>query len=145
MHFSSSSEEETKTWASEFIRNHEADLLSGALVITLEGEMGAGKTQFAKGVAGALGVTGIVVSPTYVLTREYQGDYGKLIHIDCWRTPEITMEQLDLETYLQPGTVVIIEWPQPLLEKLQIRDDIALFSFKITHGKTEDSREITQQ
>jgi tRNA threonylcarbamoyladenosine biosynthesis protein TsaE len=136
MHFVSHSEEETKKWAADFIRAHFNDALK-PLVLTLKGEMGAGKTQVAKGVAGALGVTGVVASPTFVLTREYQGEYGKLVHIDCWRVPEITPSELDLSTYFKPGTVVVIEWPEPLMSFLKKEKDIRLFAFELTGDENE--------
>lgn len=119
MQFQSTSEDQTKLYAATLIDTNRDTLTTGPLVITLEGDMGAGKTQFAKGAAGALGISEVVSSPSYVLTREYQGERGRLIHIDCWRTPDITPEELDLASYLQPGTVVVIEWPAPLLAFLE--------------------------
>jgi tRNA threonylcarbamoyladenosine biosynthesis protein TsaE len=88
--------------------------------------MGAGKTQFAKGVAEALEIKQIVNSPTYVLVKEYQGTLGNLIHIDCWRTPKIKPEELNLDGYIKPENVLVIEWPEPLLDNLQNRSDVRL-------------------
>lgn len=128
MHSVSYSEEQTHQLAQELVSGYE---LTKPLVITLEGEMGAGKTQFAKGVAQALGVTSVVVSPTYVLTREYQGTNTRLVHIDCWRAQQITPEELELASYLQPHSVVLIEWPAPLLMYLRGRSDINLVNLTI--------------
>jgi tRNA threonylcarbamoyladenosine biosynthesis protein TsaE len=89
------------------------------VVFALEGEMGAGKTRFAKGVAEALGVQGVVSSPTYTLVKEYEGDKGKLVHMDCWRASEAKPDELGLPEYLQPGIVLVIEWASPLLSYLR--------------------------
>ena len=53
-------------------------------IITIEGEIGAGKTTFIKGVLNGFGYTGNVNSPTYTLINEYQSK-NKIIHIDCYR------------------------------------------------------------
>ncbi|HSI20279.1 MAG TPA: tRNA (adenosine(37)-N6)-threonylcarbamoyltransferase complex ATPase subunit type 1 TsaE [Verrucomicrobiae bacterium] len=141
MKFQSNSEEETKAWAKQLVQAYFSNLSDTALVFTLQGEMGAGKTQFAKGVAEALEIKGIVSSPTYVLTREYQGELGKLVHIDCWRTPTITPEELHLDEYLQPETVTVIEWPAPLVPYLASRTDITLVMLEM--GINGGVREIT--
>jgi tRNA threonylcarbamoyladenosine biosynthesis protein TsaE len=131
MRFTSSSEEETKAWAKQLVQAHFSNLADTPLVFTLEGEMGAGKTQFAKGVAEALGVKSVVSSPSYVLTREYEGELGRLVHIDCWRTPEITPEELQLEQYLSPETVLVIEWPAPLVPYLRDHPNVTLVMLKM--------------
>lgn len=131
MKFESKSEEATKAWARELVEGHFSDLEKQTLVITLQGEMGAGKTQFAKGVAEALGVKRIVASPTYVLAREYPGEHGELVHIDCWRTPKIKPEELQLDSYLKSGTVVVVEWPEPLLDYLTTLKHIVLVKIRL--------------
>ena len=75
--FISKSSEETLKFGEEY-----AKTLSGGDVVLLNGEMGAGKTVFAKGVAAGLGIVDEILSPTYAYMNDY---YGKLYHFDCYR------------------------------------------------------------
>ena len=75
--FLSGSEQATIEYAKAY-----ASTLSAGDVVLLQGEMGAGKTVFAKGVALGLGVTEEVLSPTYAYMNDYS---GKLYHYDCYR------------------------------------------------------------
>src|SRR5580693_9480175 len=81
------------------------------LVIGLTGDLGAGKTQLAKGVARGLGFTGRVHSPTFTLVNEYAGGRRALFHVDLYRLQ--TLEQIEaagLEEYFHPAGVSVIEW-----------------------------------
>lgn len=78
----------------------------------LEGEMGAGKTVFAKGVARGLGIREEVTSPTYA----YMNDYGgRLFHYDCYRieSPE-QAEALGLADYFDAGGICLVEWSEKI-------------------------------
>lgn len=96
------------------------------LVILFNAEMGAGKTQFAKGVARGLGIDEIVKSPTYTLLCEYDFDGGKLLHIDAWRMEgEVEFRELIDESFFDKGNVVAIEWAGSLSKwilEIQKRD-----------------------
>ena len=92
------------------------------LVFALEGPLGAGKTQFAKGVARALNIDEPVTSPSYTLVKEYVGSC-RLVHADLWRTPNILAEEIGLPEYLKPGTVTVVEWAEPVMEYLRTRED----------------------
>jgi tRNA threonylcarbamoyladenosine biosynthesis protein TsaE len=87
-----------------------AELLVPGDVISLTGDLGAGKTAFVQGAGRALGVKEPVVSPTFVLVREYRGDVP-VHHLDVYRLDRI-QEVLDLgfEDYLDPSGVLFIEW-----------------------------------
>ena len=85
------------------------------LVIALSGDLGAGKTQFVRGVARGLGCPGRVHSPTFTLVNEYGGGRLKLFHLDLYRLE--TAEQLwsaGIEEYLSPEGVSVIEWAERL-------------------------------
>jgi len=85
------------------------------LVIALSGELGAGKTQWVKGLARGLGVTARVHSPTFTLVNEYGGGRLRLFHLDLYRLE--TREQMasaGLEDFWQPDGVAVIEWAERL-------------------------------
>ena len=109
--FISKSREETEAFAKEY-----AKTLVGGDVVLLDGEMGAGKTVFAKGVAKGLGVEEEVTSPTYAYMNDYD---GRLFHYDCYRIESVEQaERLGLADYFDMGGVCLIEWSQniaPLL------------------------------
>jgi tRNA threonylcarbamoyladenosine biosynthesis protein TsaE len=87
-----------------------AGLLVPGDVVSLTGDLGAGKTCLVQGAAAALGVTDPVTSPTFVLVREYRGDLP-VYHLDVFRLDRI-QEVLDLgfEDLLDPSGVMFIEW-----------------------------------
>jgi tRNA threonylcarbamoyladenosine biosynthesis protein TsaE len=85
-------------------------LLQPGSIITLEGDLGAGKTHFSQGIARGLGVQGIVNSPTFSLIKEYQGTKLTLYHMDLYRISLEEAEELGLEEYLFGEGVCIIEW-----------------------------------
>lgn len=111
--FISTSREQTQTFAEQFAKT----LKSGDIVL-LDGEMGAGKTVFAKGVAKGLGIEEEVTSPTYAYMNDYD---GVLFHYDCYRIESVEQaERLGLADYFDMGGICLIEWSEniaPLLPK----------------------------
>jgi len=83
----------------------------GNEVFALTGPLGAGKTTFVKGIADALDVKDIVISPTFVLVREYMGKHP-LFHFD-WYRMETEREVIELGywDYIEREGIKIIEWP----------------------------------
>ena len=77
-------------------------------VITLEGDLGAGKTAFTKGLAVGLGIQKNVNSPTFTIIKEYQGKMP-LYHMDVYRL-EDSYEDLGFEEYFNGNGVTVIEW-----------------------------------
>jgi tRNA threonylcarbamoyladenosine biosynthesis protein TsaE len=90
------------------------------LVIGLSGDLGAGKTQFVKGLARGLGIAARVQSPTYVLVNIYGGGRLTLFHLDLYRldTPG-QIAAAGLEEYLRPAGVTVIEWAERWLDEVQ--------------------------
>ncbi|MDE6505565.1 MAG: tRNA (adenosine(37)-N6)-threonylcarbamoyltransferase complex ATPase subunit type 1 TsaE [Clostridia bacterium] len=104
-------------------------------VIVLNGEMGAGKTVFSKGVAMGLGITEEVLSPTYAYMNDYN---GKLFHFDCYRLKNGGQaEALGLCDYFYAGGVCLVEWAENIKEVLPANRKT------VTIRKTAEGREIT--
>jgi tRNA threonylcarbamoyladenosine biosynthesis protein TsaE len=80
-------------------------------VVTVSGELGAGKTTFVRGAARALGVTAPVTSPTYTIGNRYEGSVP-VSHLDFYRFERLSpTEWGDLEPYFEDA-VVFVEWPE---------------------------------
>jgi len=84
-------------------------------VITLTGDLGAGKTTFVKGLATAWGVKEVVTSPTFNIYNIYQGD-RMLMPMDAYRLEpdRDAFEELMLEDFLKPPFCLAIEWPSKI-------------------------------
>jgi len=115
---------------------------SHATVVTLQGELGAGKTSFTQEVGKILGVVENMHSPTFVIMKVYGIDFQgfkKLVHIDAYRL-EKESELLHLgwaEIIKEPENLVLIEWPERVSEL--IPNDAKKISFKHID---ENTREI---
>ena len=80
-------------------------------VVTVSGELGAGKTTFIRGACHALGVTAPVASPTYTIGHRYPGD-PDVCHLDLYRFHGVDPEEWgDLEPYFEDA-IVFVEWPE---------------------------------
>ncbi|MCW4385282.1 tRNA (adenosine(37)-N6)-threonylcarbamoyltransferase complex ATPase subunit type 1 TsaE [Salinibacterium sp. SYSU T00001] len=95
-------------------------LIAGQLragdVIALNGELGAGKTTFTRGLGEALGVRGPVTSPTFVLARTHPslGDGPPLVHVDAYRLSHpAELDDLDIDF---AASVVVVEWAAGMLD-----------------------------
>jgi tRNA threonylcarbamoyladenosine biosynthesis protein TsaE len=102
----SSSPEETERLAARL-----ASELAPGDVVTVAGELGAGKTTFVRGAARGLGVVGAVTSPTFTIGHRYDGDVP-VSHLDLYRFASVSPEEWgDLEPYFD-GAIVFVEWPE---------------------------------
>lgn len=89
----------------------------GATVVTLSGDLGAGKTAFVKGIAKALGLAEHVTSPTFVIMKIYDlhnQAFKRLVHIDAYRLKGAHhLKVLDWDELLQdPMNLICVEWPE---------------------------------
>ena len=108
--------EETQKFAEEFGKNIQA-----GDIITLTGDLGAGKTTFTQGFAKGLGITNRIISPTFIISRKYEikrkSQTIKIFyHIDLYRmVSEKDLHSIGLEEILgDKNTVVVIEWPEKM-------------------------------
>lgn len=95
----------------------------GALVIGIEGELGAGKTTLVSGVLAGVGVTGAIRSPTYTLIEPYEAAGLQLYHIDLYRLSGAReVEALGIRDLLDARAVLLIEWPSRAAGALPTED-----------------------
>ena len=101
------SPEETEALAAALARR-----LAAGDVVTVAGELGAGKTTFVRGACAALGVRERVTSPTYTIGHRYHGDGVEISHLDLYRFQGVSAAEWgDLEPYFE-GAIAFVEWPE---------------------------------
>jgi tRNA threonylcarbamoyladenosine biosynthesis protein TsaE len=122
----SSSAEQTK----EFAKNLALHLQPGD-VIALEGDLGAGKTTFTKGLAEGLEITKNVNSPTFTIIKEYKGTMP-LYHMDVYRL-ENSDEDLGFEEYFEGMGITVVEWAHLINDQLPPE----LLTIYLTHSNEE--------
>lgn len=114
-----------------------ASMLTDGIVVSLVGPLGAGKTTLVKGIAKGLLITDIVVSPSYLLARDY---YGRLAlhHLDAYRISSLgELAEVGLDQLLPPAEgVTVIEWPNRIEGIVEI-SDIVIRIILLEDGKRE--------
>ncbi|MET3730293.1 tRNA threonylcarbamoyladenosine biosynthesis protein TsaE [Fictibacillus halophilus] len=128
--YETKSAEETMSFAEKL-----GSLLQKGDVLTLAGDLGAGKTTFTKGLAKGLGITRTVNSPTFTIIKEYSGRLP-LYHMDVYRL-EDSDEDLGFEEYFSGDGVCVVEWAVYIEDYLP-EERLELI---ISH-KGDDEREI---
>ena len=98
-------------------------------VLWLAGELGAGKTTFARGFLAALGVTDAVRSPTYTLLELHELPSETILHVDLYRLRDPSeLALLGLRDWARPGSLWLIEWPDRAAGRLPPADLILTFT-----------------
>lgn len=117
-----------------------ADRLTPGTVIAYEGDLGAGKTAFTRGLAKGLGAQERVTSPTYTIVNEYLSGRLPLFHFDMYRLESVDdLWDIGWEDYLQRGGVCAVEWSENVREAMES-------ALVVRIEKTgEESRKITIQ
>lgn len=114
-----------------------SDMLKAGDSVLLHGDLGAGKSVFARGVARGMGVTGAMPSPTFTLMIPYEGN-KKLYHFDLYRLNDPDeFYAAGLEEFIGGDGVALVEWP----EMAEI-DPVPCLHVTIRRGGDENEREI---
>lgn len=117
-----------------------ATLLEPKDVLLLEGNLGAGKTTFTKGIAKGLGIESVIKSPTYTLIREYTKGKLPLYHMDVYRLEDVGGDDLGFEEYIYGNGVSVIEWAAFIKDELP---DSYLTIKLVPTGEFFEGRDIT--
>ena len=116
-----------------------ADLLRPGDLVLLCGELGAGKTAFAQGLASALGVAGPVTSPTFTMAHRYEGRLA-VNHLDVYRLDRLReADDLAVPELLDEDAVTMIEWGEAIRRELP-RDYLEV---TFAYGEGDDDRTLT--
>ncbi|MBB1109004.1 tRNA (adenosine(37)-N6)-threonylcarbamoyltransferase complex ATPase subunit type 1 TsaE [Limosilactobacillus sp. pH52_RY] len=99
-------------------------------VLVLDGDLGAGKTTFTKGLAAGLAIPDIIKSPTFTIIHEYQDGRLPLYHMDAYRLENGGAEDLGLEEYFDGDGVSVVEWAEFVEDELPA--DFLAIHFKRT-------------
>ena len=121
-------------------------LMFGGFILTLDGDLGAGKTTFTKGIGRGLGIKKVINSPTFTIVKVYHGD-KTLYHFDAYRL-EGENDELGFEEMFEDDGVCVVEWPEFIEdilpeERLKIRiiknqDDTRSFEMTAVGEKYEN-------
>ena len=97
--------------------------LKPQMLITLSGDLGAGKTTFTKGIGKGLGIKRIINSPTFTILKQYQGNH-QLSHFDAYRLEDQDAD-LGFEEIFDSDDICVVEWPE-FLEDILPQERLAM-------------------
>lgn len=135
MTFSYTSDSAIKT---QSVAKQLANLLFPGATILLDGDLGAGKTTFTKGLAEGLEIKRPIKSPTFTIIREYPEGKIPLYHMDAYRLEESPDENLGLSEYFDGQGISVVEWSQFIEEDLP--DDV--LRIKIDKDENDDNKRL---
>jgi tRNA threonylcarbamoyladenosine biosynthesis protein TsaE len=114
------------------------ELLRAGDVVSLAGDLGAGKTVFARGVARALGVSDPVVSPSFTIVREYEGRVP-VVHVDVYRIDTFQeLHDIGFEEVVRDDAVTLVEWGD-VIDGMLPSDRLEV---RLAAGSADDERVI---
>jgi tRNA threonylcarbamoyladenosine biosynthesis protein TsaE len=120
----------------EIAKTFAGSLKPGDLVL-YQGEMGAGKTYFTKGIAQGLGISDSVISPTFALVHEYEGGRIPLFHFDLFRITGLDdLYAIGFFDFLDRGGVIAAEWSENVPELVTLADTVYQIEIEKT-GETQ--------
>lgn len=120
----------------ELVGGHFATCTRPPLLLWLQGELGSGKTVFARGFIHALGWSGFVKSPTYTLVECYETSLGVIYHFDLYRLNDNEeLEAIGVRDYFNDNAVSLIEWADRMRETLPAPDIVLDFAYT-TEGRS---------
>ena len=131
MEFQVSNAEQTQALAQKL-----ATYLKPQDLILLDGDLGAGKTTFTKGLAKGLGIKKNVKRPTFTLIREYHEGRLPLYHMDVYRLEDTGGADLGLEEYFDGEGVSVVEWSQFVADELPAQYLVV----KLLKDETDDDK-----
>lgn len=125
---------ETEEFARRLLKRLASKKTNEAVVLGLCGDLGSGKTAFAKAFGKCLGVREEITSPTFVIRKSYKTNhrrFSRFVHIDAYRLESgKEMEALDFEKDLKSiGSIVLIEWPERVANVLPKERENLFFEF----------------
>jgi tRNA threonylcarbamoyladenosine biosynthesis protein TsaE len=133
--FTTQNEEETIRLGEHFARR-----LQPGDVVALYGDLGSGKTRFAKGISRGLGVREPVTSPTFVVVNEHRDGRMPVYHFDFYRLRTVgELDEIGFEEYIDGAGVCILEWADAIRQRLPQRR----YDIYCTLGNGENERTIT--
>lgn len=140
--FRSYSSAETAKFASELAQTISPS--NRAIVIALQGDLGAGKTTFTQGFIKGLGVKQRVISPTFVIMKRFKvakAGFKNVYHMDAYRMKKTdSLDVLGLgEIFANPENIVLVEWPEKI-KKILPKTAVWL---KFEYGEKENERTIS--
>ena len=116
-----------------------ASRLKAGDVVVLEGELGAGKSELARGIARGLGVTETVTSPSFTILNVYESGRCPLYHFDWYRLEsEEELYELGMDEYLGGDGIAVVEWAERCPDA--VPENVLRIRLEVTGG---ESRRIT--
>ncbi|MFA6268565.1 MAG: L-threonylcarbamoyladenylate synthase [archaeon] len=139
------SEEETRVFGEKLAINLINKKLDKPIIVALQGELGTGKTQLCKGLAKSLGIKQEVVSPTFVICREYivKNDFNKFFHMDIYKLiePEELWE-VGFKEMLSDRNLIVIEWAEKASKIIKDLGETVFVVWINMYHKSENERII---
>jgi tRNA threonylcarbamoyladenosine biosynthesis protein TsaE len=116
-----------------------APALRGGMIVTLQGDLGTGKTTLVRGLLRARGVTGAVKSPTYTLVEHYPVSSLYFYHFDFYRFARASeWDDAGIADYFRDDAVCIVEWPERAGDRLPPAD----LALSLSHARDGRGRDL---